>query len=398
MVVLPLGSAVLVRYAGFSLWHERVPLARVSADAYVIITPDLDMYVETLAIPPLAGLRQLGPRRGLPPSISSSEVHRFRLEGRPGGFFTAEELERLKEEARGVAESDAGYDERVMALDGAPAMATRQSDASGLGPGESLVLREATQGEPKGTPVAGPSEEEESTRLGNVLLLRREGSVIVCDVVKSGASGVGASALDRLRERLGGGRPSEEAATPAADAGADVRTLPVRFDAAGRRFRDYADCMALVHEVELEDWPLDGPRTFREYADLIRRRGGTPSGYHTKWSSESQLDKKSSEALIHEIGMDVIELSFTVDQVNAPNLAAFELLGRWMQMLEHAVAQNSRKPELNNTGHFLGTQSRSGVGGLTSTLAKHVANRAAEEASVLKEQRKAREERALLRK
>lgn len=124
----------------------------------------------------------------------------------------------------------------------------------------------------------------------------------------------------------------------------DVRTLAVRFDASGRRFGDFAECLALSSEEGFDDWPLHGPGTFREYVDLIRRRAGTPSGYHTKWLTETQLDKRSSEAVTHEIGVDVIELRYTVGQMNGSNLAAFELLGRWMRMLEHAVAQNAKKP------------------------------------------------------
>lgn len=80
-----------------------------------------------------------------------------------------------------------------------------------------------------------------------------------------------------------------------------MRTLAVRFDASGRRFRDFADCLALGSEEAFEDWPFDGPRTFRVYVDLIRSRAGTPSSYHTKWLTEMQLDKRSSEALTYVI-------------------------------------------------------------------------------------------------
>ena len=86
------------------------------------------------------------------------------------------------------------------------------------------------------------------------------------------------------------------------------------------------------------------------------------------------------------------------DQLNMPNVSGIELLIRWMQMIEHAVAQNPKKPAMENTGFFLGNSSRTPGGGLTSALAKHVAAEAAKEASVLKEQRKAREEKALLKK
>lgn len=199
-----------------------------------------------------------------------------------------DELDRLKVEAQSAAESDPGFDERLAALDGAPEMSVARGVEAPLGVDESLVLREPTNGEPNGTPIAEPNAEEESTRLGNALLLQRGDVVIACDVVKAVAPGTGSSALERLRQRLGRGHAGDEVVTAAADVEADVRTLPVRFDAAGRRFRDYADCMALVHEVELQDWPLDGPRTLREYADLIRRRGGTRSGCRSRSSTRGR--------------------------------------------------------------------------------------------------------------
>ena len=130
----------------------------------------------------------------------------------------------------------------------------------------------------------------------------------------------------------------------------------------------------------------------------IRKKSGTPSSWHTKWLNESGIEKKSPEAVAHEIGMDTLEAFMCYDQLNVPNVSGIELLIRWMQMIEHAVAQNPKKPAMENTGFFLGNSSRTPGGGLTSALAKHVAAEAAKEASVLKEQRKAREEKALLKK
>ena len=34
-----IGRALLVRYEGHNLWHERLPLARVNRDSFVILTP-----------------------------------------------------------------------------------------------------------------------------------------------------------------------------------------------------------------------------------------------------------------------------------------------------------------------------------------------------------------------
>lgn len=179
----------------------------------------------------------------------------------------------------------------------------------------------------------------------------------------------------------------------------DVRTLPVKFDSSGKRFRNFVEAAALLEQETFPDWIFDGPRATKEYITLILRKSNTPSAYHSKWLLESGVYKKSAEALAHEIGMDILEAALTYDQLNGANLACLELLARWMQMTEHAVAQNPKKPEITvNPGVFLGNMSSSSAGGLTSTLAKHVAAKSAEEAAVLKEQRKAREERALLKK
>lgn len=68
--------------------------------------------------------------------------------------------------------------------------------------------------------------------------------------------------------------------------------------------------------------------------------------------------------------------------------------------MEHAVPKNANKPDLiaQNTGMLLGNDSLSSTNGLTSTLARHAATKAAEEAAVLQEQHNVGEERALLEK
>lgn len=85
--------------------------------------------------------------------------------------------------------------------------------------------------------------------------------------------------------------------------------------------------LALISEVGSGDY---GPRTFLEYVDLIWRRAGTRSGYHTKWLTETQLDRCSPEVVAHEIGTDIVEMGSTMDVLNALNLEAFQLLGRKM--------------------------------------------------------------------
>lgn len=45
------------------------------------------------------------------------------------------------------------------------------------------------------------------------------------------------------------------------------------------------------------------------------------------------------------MGMDMLETALCYDQLQAGNLACLELVGRWMQLLENAVATNAGKPD-----------------------------------------------------
>ena len=82
---ITIGQALLVRYQGYDLWHERVPLARVNRHSYVVVTPELDVYSEQLMIPPLSGMRFMGADRLLPLGLDENNVHRFNIRNRPNG-------------------------------------------------------------------------------------------------------------------------------------------------------------------------------------------------------------------------------------------------------------------------------------------------------------------------
>ena len=55
------------------MWHERLVLRKASDARYVILTPQLDMYMEALTSPPRADIRQLGDDRQLPPDIQERQ-------------------------------------------------------------------------------------------------------------------------------------------------------------------------------------------------------------------------------------------------------------------------------------------------------------------------------------
>jgi hypothetical protein len=228
----------------------------------------------------------------------------------------------------------------------------------------------------------------------------REGYHVSCRVEGAKDEALGnsrpdAGGLEGLRSKLA--KPNDAALESGEQAG-DLRTLPVKYDRSGKRYRDFVESVSMLEAVEFTDFVVEGPRTYKDFVEALTRKGNSPIAYHTRWVMETGVDKKSPEALAHELGCEMIEIAHSYDQLQTSNLASFELLARWLQMIEHSVAQNPKKPDFQNQHLFLGTASRVTTGGLTNSLAKHVASRAAEEAAVLKEQRKAREERALVTK
>jgi hypothetical protein len=187
-----------------------------------------------------------------------------------------------------------------------------------------------------------------------------------------------------------GGAPEEQVG--------DLRTLRVKYDRSGKPYRNSVESVSMLEAVEFTGFVVEGPRTYKDFVEALTRKGNSPIAYHTRWVMETGVDKKSPGALAHELGCERIEIAHSYDQLQTPNLASFELLARWLPMIEHSVAPNPKKPDFQNQHLFLGTSSRGTTGGLTNSLAKHVASRAAEGAAVLKERRKAREERAWVTK
>ena len=106
---ITIGQALLVRYQGYDLWHERVPLARVNRYSSVVVTPELDVYSGQLMMPPLSGMRFMAADRLLPLGLDENNVHRFSIRNRPNGYLTDDDIARLKIEAQVLARSVRDY-------------------------------------------------------------------------------------------------------------------------------------------------------------------------------------------------------------------------------------------------------------------------------------------------
>ena len=95
---------------------------------------------------------------------------------------------------------------------------------------------------------------------------------------------------------------------------------------------------------------------------------------------------------------ETTELACTYDQVDISNLASMEALARHMQFIEHNVKKKKDTvKDFDSQDYYLGRQRRTGGAIISPELLKWVAESAARDSAILKEERKAAEERALAR-
>ena len=68
--------------------------------------------------------------------------------------------------------------------------------------------------------------------------------------------------------------------------------------------------------------------------EYIAQHGNTPEGRHTKWAMEQAIAKDSLGYMLHDLLGYVLEMAVSYDQLDVPNLASMEILGRLYQLLE----------------------------------------------------------------
>ena len=167
-----------------------------------------------------------------------------------------------------------------------------------------------------------------------------------------------------------------------------------------------------------KDWPIPGPRTVEWVCRFLLHLGRTPTEHHRTWKAFLKLqDSRGVET--HRIGLEVLEVSGCYDQLNIANIAGLEKLLREAQLIEWQYAESARKAK-DGDGDGGGKKSKgSGKGDvlvsgeqqlftgkhkeygnvmISPELFAYVAQEAEKEVSVMKQVRKAREERALARR
>jgi len=233
----------------------------------------------------------------------------------------------------------------------------------------------------------------------------------------AGAGGLGALALALGVGAGGGGAPADGggagvAAAAGAGAGqvaqagqpsssADARILPVGYDSTGGRHRPFSDAAKMCSETAFIEWFLKGPRTVLYVIHFIMVFGSA-LGWHTKWKSEVKLGPDHKDVLQHELICKVLQVAVEFDQLDVSNLMSFELLLRELQLIEdrHGDKLNAgddlQKERAEEYQILMGLQKTQTC--MDPRLKEFLAGELQKSAAVMKERRKAREERTLARK
>lgn len=344
---------ILIKYAGYDEWHARILLSEISPSLWVVVTPDADIYPEDLGATnrDIEQWRRRIVGRPLPYGIRAGSVYDF--DHRPA----AGDLDQLCAEAdiraAMVRASSPGLDDR------------RGPDVEG-----SRALG------------ADPDRREPDHR-------RQAGGEV------GGRAEAAGGDREELLAALGENRDIPAASTD------DARTLSIRVGEDGQRHRDFRDSITLCKQVEFNDWPVRGPRSTGWLVRQLAEGGHTPIAHHARFVSFFRLSVSDPIAMQHEAWSKVLQTMVCYDQVDVLNLASAELVCRQLQLIEDRMFQSSdngaSSAAAEESSLYMGTSTAHGAVLVSPDLKGWIAGELAREASVLKERRKAREERTLAR-
>ena len=380
-------------------WHERLLLLNVAGNDWVVLTPDMDVYVEEIAVPPLGGVRHVAADGALPFGLGSAygqPTYRFVKFPTAAAFLLIEaEAEQI---ARLAIASDAGRYAVALAVPPLPAAAP---------PGLRIPAAAAAPVQARWIAISNAAGIQAGDEI-ELTTVQLHGTVLdnLAIIVEPGRGSYAAYNVSSGPMPFNAGRLQEAwdpAATPRGppDAGPleDARTLPIIRNGSGERYRHVKSAVDSSAEVAFPDFPFDGPRTAFWLAKEISKTGLDPLARHYQWRHENSIKDDERAGDKHELLSELFELAMTYDQLDISNLAMTEAVSRHMQHVEFEVKKKvEAKKGVDSSEYYLGRSRKPGGNLLNPALQKHIAERASRDSAILKEQRKAAEERELLKK
>jgi len=174
--------------------------------------------------------------------------------------------------------------------------------------------------------------------------------------------------------------------------------MSVMYENTGERHRRFDEAIQFMEAYQFEDSPVRGPATVLWCVKFMRTNGGSPLGWHQRWMTITKLQPSDPYAAFHECNCRILELAVTYDQLGVTALASMEYVCRQIQMIEEKYKDKntSTSSESFEASLYAGVTHRSGLC-ISPQLSAWISDELKGEAAVMKERRKAREERALAR-
>ena len=393
--VQPPGTEVYVKFAGDDFFNTRLLLRHVSQKIYFTLDTNKGVAREDFSGRGIT-VRGRNASGGVPADIVDNLVD---FDEPP----TQPEYEEFVLDANNMI--DSGDDVDIVPENGKRVQPT---DVSEVPPGKRVTFTDAGKLQPPGrrpSALRGRSDGSSNQPTGASGVLAPPGK----SSARGSLDGQGRSqpaapltvsaGLGALSAALGKDLgPAQVDEPDTAAPGIDARVLPVRYNKNDSRFRDFRDSVDMCAEHEFSGWPVPGPKTAEWCLKFMVNRAGTPLGWHALWRSNGRLQESEHLVQQHLSFCEVLEASATYDQVNIPALAGLELVCRQIQICEDKLSHR-----FDDTTADAATQDYFLMSGSTSkqqlcvcpALMTYITGESAKRNAVLKERRKAREERVL---
>ena len=174
----------------------------------------------------------------------------------------------------------------------------------------------------------------------------------------------------------------------------DPRILPLVRDRAGTRVITEAAAIEGWKETAEDDFPLRGPKLAKEFMLALTSSGQTTVTHHLEFKAACGLPDRGAIAREHHALCEIVRLLTVHDMVDCSMLAGAELLIRRLHSLETAVSRNAKIPDWEGLDHVVSANLTHTGAATAPKFAKWLAATQAEEASIMKNTRLLREERA----
>ena len=375
------------------IWHTRVLLAPTTADNFVILTPDFDIYEEQMSLlnSDLLDFHYGGADGALAARIAPASVY---------GFAPMSPADLARYTLQGRVQANA-----IRAAAGLPPLvrlgAGPVAPVAQVAPPAGLAAPAPPPGLLGGAAAAAPALVANTTWVA----LESKGAITRGDVLAvdpnplpPGSSVSGTRALYPVDGDVIYAKkvPADEVASYKLE---DLRVFPVKFDAQGVRRREFNSAVSLLDDAIPQGGGLQllGPPTGLKFLKMLRDQNQTPTTFHEYWLRSSEIPKGDRSVYEHECLCRVLESMLTIDQLNTPALQSAELLIRRMMVIREAHKVSPASPDYGSADIRMGWQYRRSAQGVVSEMASYVATEPKNEASILKEARKAREEANLRR-